>query len=41
MRTVDIGIGHNNDFTVFEVLDIEILAYSCTERLNHRQQLFI
>ena len=41
MRTVDIGIRHNNDFTVFQIIDIEIIADTCTECLYNRQQLFV
>ena len=36
MRTVDIGIRHDDYLAVAELGDIEILSYAAAERLNYR-----
>ena len=41
MRAVDIGIGHDNDFSVTKLCNIEFLTDSAAERLYDRNQLRI
>ena len=36
MRSVDVGIGHNDDLAVAELVDVEIVADTATECLNNR-----
>ncbi len=41
MRTVNVGIGHQNDFAVAEFVDIEIVADTATECLNDGNQRLV
>ena len=41
MRAVNIGIGHDNDLVVSELLDIELVAYPRAERDDERVELVI
>ena len=36
MSTVNVGIGHDNNFIVTKLVNIKILAYTCTESKNNR-----
>ena len=41
MRTIGIGIGHDDDFIVVNIRNIKICAYACTNRVNHGIDFFI
>ena len=41
MRAVYIGIGHNNNLAVPQLLNVKVLADGSSQRRDHRHQLFI
>ena len=41
MRTVDIGVGHDNDFVVSTLIDILIHSNTCSNRLDHALDFFV
>ena len=38
VRAVDVGIGHNDDLAVAELVEVKFLADSAAERLNYRNE---
>ena len=41
MRTVNVGIGHDDDLVVSELTEIEVLGYTGSERSDHSSYLFV
>ncbi len=39
VRTVDVGVRHDDDFAVAELCDVELVADTASERLNQRDNL--
>ena len=41
MAAVDIGIGHDDDLVIPELVEVEIVEYAAAERRNHRFDFFV